>query len=129
MHPIAATTNVFLAPQALSFIIPPVPICLSTGDIRVFLPGVPDLRRVAIGRAAFVADSRRLTRESSVTGLANLPTVIAARITGNSEVIGQDGVPARCPVFGGPTGAGYAVTDGFGLVDAFAAYQKLTGTP
>ncbi len=29
MHPITATTNAFLAPQALSLIIPPVPIFLS----------------------------------------------------------------------------------------------------
>ena len=28
-------------------------------------------------------------------------------------------------VLGGPTGRGYTVTDGFGLIDAFAAYQKL----
>jgi hypothetical protein len=28
---------------------------------------------------------------------------------------------------GGPTGRGYAVNDGFGLIDAFAAYLKLTG--
>jgi len=28
---------------------------------------------------------------------------------------------------GGPVGQGYAVNDGFGLIDAFAAYQKLTG--
>jgi hypothetical protein len=30
-------------------------------------------------------------------------------------------------VLGGPTGVGYAVTDGFGLIDAFAAHQKLIG--
>jgi hypothetical protein len=30
-------------------------------------------------------------------------------------------------VLGGPTGRGYAVNDGFGLIDAFAAYLKLTG--
>jgi hypothetical protein len=30
-------------------------------------------------------------------------------------------------VLSGPTGRGYAVNDGFGLIDAFAAYQKLTG--
>jgi len=30
-------------------------------------------------------------------------------------------------VLGGPTGLGYAVTDGFGLIDAFAAYKKLIG--
>jgi Subtilase family len=30
-------------------------------------------------------------------------------------------------VLGGPTGRGYAVNDGFGLIDAFAAFQKLTG--
>jgi Subtilase family len=28
-------------------------------------------------------------------------------------------------VLGGPTGRGYTVTDGFGLIDAFAAYQRL----
>ena len=28
---------------------------------------------------------------------------------------------------GGPTGRGYAVNDGFGLIDAFAAYKKLSG--
>jgi len=28
---------------------------------------------------------------------------------------------------GGPTGRGYAVNDGFGLIDAFAAYEKLKG--
>jgi hypothetical protein len=28
---------------------------------------------------------------------------------------------------GGPTGRGYSVADGFGLIDAFAAYQKLIG--
>ena len=27
----------------------------------------------------------------------------------------------------GPTGRGYAVNDGFGLIDAFAAFTKLTG--
>jgi hypothetical protein len=31
-------------------------------------------------------------------------------------------------VLSGPTGRGYAVTDGFGLIDAFAAYEKLKGT-
>ena len=30
-------------------------------------------------------------------------------------------------VLSGPTGRGYAVNDGFGLIDAFAAYQKLKG--
>jgi hypothetical protein len=30
-------------------------------------------------------------------------------------------------VLGGPTGLGYAVTDGFGLIDAFVAYKKLIG--
>jgi hypothetical protein len=30
-------------------------------------------------------------------------------------------------VLGGPTGRGYSVADGFGLIDAFAAYQKLIG--
>jgi hypothetical protein len=30
-------------------------------------------------------------------------------------------------VLGGPTGRGYAVNDGFGLIDAFAAYEKLKG--
>jgi hypothetical protein len=30
-------------------------------------------------------------------------------------------------VLGGPTGRGYAVNDGFGLIDAFAAFEKLTG--
>jgi hypothetical protein len=30
-------------------------------------------------------------------------------------------------VLGGPIGRGYAVNDGFGLIDAFAAYQKLKG--
>jgi hypothetical protein len=30
-------------------------------------------------------------------------------------------------VLSGPTGRGYAVTDGFGLIDAYAAYQMLTG--
>lgn len=30
-------------------------------------------------------------------------------------------------VLGGPTGAGYAVNDGFGLIDSFAAYQELIG--
>ena len=30
-------------------------------------------------------------------------------------------------VLGGPTGRGYAVNDGFGLIDAFAAYERLKG--
>ena len=30
-------------------------------------------------------------------------------------------------MLGGPTGRGYAVNDGFGLIDAFAAFQKLKG--
>jgi hypothetical protein len=30
-------------------------------------------------------------------------------------------------VLGGPTGTGYSVADGYGLIDAFAAYQKLKG--
>jgi hypothetical protein len=30
-------------------------------------------------------------------------------------------------LLGGPTGRGYAVNDGFGLIDAFAAYLRLTG--
>jgi hypothetical protein len=30
-------------------------------------------------------------------------------------------------VLGGPTGRGYAVNDGFGLIDAYAAYQTLNG--
>jgi hypothetical protein len=30
-------------------------------------------------------------------------------------------------VLGGPTGRAYTVTDGFGLIDAYAAYLKLTG--
>jgi hypothetical protein len=30
-------------------------------------------------------------------------------------------------VLSGPTGRGYAVNDGFGLIDAFAAYEKLKG--
>ena len=28
-------------------------------------------------------------------------------------------------VLGGPTGRGYAVNDGFGLIDAFAAFERL----
>jgi hypothetical protein len=28
---------------------------------------------------------------------------------------------------GGPTGRGYAVNDGFGLIDGFAAFRKLSG--
>lgn len=31
-------------------------------------------------------------------------------------------------VLGGPTGRGYTVTDGFGLIDAFAAFEKLKGS-
>lgn len=31
-------------------------------------------------------------------------------------------------VLSGPTGRGYAVNDGFGLIDAFAAYEKLKGS-
>jgi hypothetical protein len=30
-------------------------------------------------------------------------------------------------VLEGPTGRGYSVADGFGLIDAFAAYQELKG--
>ena len=30
-------------------------------------------------------------------------------------------------VLGGPAGRGYAVNDGFGLIDAFAAFQKISG--
>src|SRR5450432_641417 len=58
MHAIAATTNAFLAPQALSLIIPPVPIFSPASDMRVFFGRCSGLRCVAIGRAAFVAKRR-----------------------------------------------------------------------
>jgi hypothetical protein len=45
-----------------------------------------------------------------------------------SAVIQSGGVSTTLNgVLGGPTGRGYTVTDGFGLIDAFAAYKKLTG--
>ena len=45
-----------------------------------------------------------------------------------SATINSGGTPkAVSGLLGGPNGTGYAITDGFGLIDAFAAYQKLTG--
>jgi hypothetical protein len=53
-------------------------------------------------------------------GLLFGATVTATVQSGNSTT----SVSGR---LGGPTGRGYAVNDGFGLIDAFAAYLKLTG--
>jgi hypothetical protein len=48
-------------------------------------------------------------------------TTVTATIQSGSTTRAVSGV------LSGPTGRGYAVNDGFGLIDAFAAYEKLKG--
>ena len=65
--------------------------------------------------------------DSSLTGFLgiNAGLLYGAKVSATIES-GGTSTPVS-GVLGGPTGAGYSVNDGFGLIDAFAAYQKLTG--
>lgn len=65
--------------------------------------------------------------DSSLTGFLgiNAGLLYGAKVSANIESGGT--LTPVSGVLGGPTGAGYAVNDGFGLIDAFAAYKKLIG--
>jgi len=65
--------------------------------------------------------------DSSLVGFLGLNAglLYGAKITATIQT--GDTTTVVSGLLGGPTGSGYAVNDGFGLIDAFVAYQKLTG--
>ena len=55
----------------------------------------------------------------------NAGLLYGAKVT--ATIQSGDTVKSVSGRLGGPTGRGYAVNDGFGLIDVFAAYKKLSG--
>jgi hypothetical protein len=59
-------------------------------------------------------------------GGINAGLLYGSKVTATIQSAGNTITPVS-GLLGGPTGRGYAVNDGFGLIDAFAAYLKLAG--
>jgi hypothetical protein len=65
--------------------------------------------------------------DNSLIGFGGINAGLLYGATVTATIQSGDETTSISGRLGGPTGRGYAVNDGFGLIDAFAAYLKLTG--